>query len=68
MRIITEDEAPSLKGLVEVIGTGKLYNKSQATSIAKKNAGTDTPLLCEYIEQSSGGRTVKRYLPLVQRI
>ena len=67
MKIITEDDAPNL-GVVEVVGSGKLYNKSQATALAKKSCEAgDVPMLCEYDESSSSGRSVKRYLPLVKR-
>ena len=67
MKIITEDDAPNL-GVVEVVGSGKLYNKSQATALAKKSCKAgDVPMLCEYDESSSSGRSVKRYLPLVKR-
>ena len=65
MKIITEEQALQLTGNVEVIGSGrKLYAKSQAIIIANNHAHEGTPLLCEYIEKSKTGRSVKRYLPL----
>ena len=68
MKIITEEQAPQLTGNVEVIGSGrKLYAKSQAIIIANNHAHEGTPLLCEYIEKSKSNRTVKRYLPLIQK-
>ena len=68
MKIITEEQAPTLTGLVEVIGTGKkLYPLSQAKSIASRHSGEGTPLLCEYIVKTSSNRTVKRYLTLIQK-
>ena len=67
MRIITEEDANSLKGFV-IACCEKLHNKSQAEKIAKREAPKwrGTPLLCEYDEHSHSGRSVKRYLPLVQ--
>jgi len=68
MRIITEEQAPQLDGIVEVIGTGrKLYAKSQAITLANNHAHEGTPLLCEYVEKTNSNRSVKRYLPLVQK-
>ena len=68
MKIIIEEQALSLTGLVEVIGTGKkLYTKSQAIIIANNHKHEGTPLLCEYVEKSGSNRTVKRYLPLIQK-
>ena len=67
MKIITEEDAHTL-GVVEVVGSGKLYNKSQATALAKKSCSAgDVPMLCEYDDKSGSGRSVKRYLPLVKR-
>jgi hypothetical protein len=67
VRIITEEDATSV-GVLEVVGSDKLYNKSQATALAKKSCSAgDVPMLCEYDESSSSGRSVKRYLPLVKR-
>ncbi len=68
MKIITEEQAVALTGNTEVIGTGnKLYCKSQAIILANNHAHEGTPLLCEYIEKTSSNRTVKRYLPLIQK-
>jgi hypothetical protein len=68
MKIITEEQAPQLTGTVEVIGTGnKLYCKSQAIALANNHAHEGTPLLCEYTEMTISNRTVKRYLPLIQK-
>tara|TARA_R110000824_G_scaffold107973_2_gene254694 strand:+ start:53 stop:262 length:210 start_codon:yes stop_codon:yes gene_type:complete len=68
MLIITEHEALKFRGNIEVIGSGnKLYCKSQATALAAKHAHEGTPLLCEYIEKTSSNRTVKRYLPLINK-
>ena len=68
MKIITEEQAPQLTGNVEVIGTGrKLYAKSQATIIANNHSHEGTPMLCEYVEKTNSNRTVKRYLPLIQK-
>lgn len=67
MKVITEDDAPFI-GVVEVVGSGKLYNKSQATALAKKSCDAgDAPMICEYDDKSGSGRSVKRYLPLVKR-
>jgi hypothetical protein len=67
VRIITEEDATTL-GVLEVVGSDKLYNKSQATALAKKSCGAgDVPMLCEYIEHGSSGRSVKRYLPIIKR-
>jgi len=68
MRIITEEQAPQLSGIVEVIGTGrKLYAKSQAVTLANNHAHEGKPLLCKYTEKTNSNRTVKRYLPLIQK-
>lgn len=68
MKIITEEQATTLTGITEVIGSGmKLYAKSQAITLANNHAHEGTPLLCEYIEKTSSNRTVKRYLPLINK-
>ena len=65
MRIIKEEDAHTLayEGVVAAL-TEKLYRKQRAETIARDKCGDGEPLLCEYVEQSKTGRSVKRYLPL----
>ena len=41
MRIITEEDATSV-GVLEVVGSDKLYNKSQATALKRKREDEKT--------------------------
>ena len=65
MRIIKEEDANAVatEGVVLALSE-KLYRKQRAETIAQDKRNGGEPLLCEYVEQSKTGRSVKRYLPL----
>jgi len=65
IKIIKEEDANTIAkdGMVLAL-TEKLYRKQRAETIAQDKCNGGEPLLCEYVEQSKTGRSVKRYLPL----
>lgn len=68
MKIITEEDSTKLEGTIEVV-RNKLYCKSDAEYYANQavaKEGYGEPVICEYDSVSETGRSVKRYLPLLQ--
>jgi len=66
MKIITEEDAPKLGGLVEVTHK-KLLPLNRAKAVARSKADGGEPLLCEYLVVSKRGRSMKRYLVLTRK-